>query len=288
MQTITILLLALIAISQGYHVKRSHKDHKKTHVKRSHKDHKKTNSLPRYDGPMPEEMVEMYHDELSCKDEYSNCPTNLKQYCQSHDFVRDSWCRKSCGTCAPDAAPAYVTAEPQISDAEMENIKATCLAEHNAKRNLHRNTPSMTYDMDLAKRAQTYAEYLRDNNQWKHDAFRTYNGYETGVGENLYWSSSGSGVSSNNAVASWYNEIYNYNFATGTKLNDGKIGHFTQLVWDSSTKLGCGVAKSAGGTYVVSRYLPAGNTVGQYTQHVHNLKAKKDQQDPPAAREKVL
>ena len=51
------------------------------------------------------------------------------------------------------------------------------------------------------------------------------------------------------------------------------IGHFTQLVWDSSTKLGCGVAKSAsGGTYVVSRYRPAGNYRGRYTQHVHELK----------------
>ena len=74
-----------------------------------------------------------------------------------------------------------------------------------------------------------------------------------------------------------YDEIANYNFETGTS-NGGEIGHFTQLVWDSSTKLGCGVAKSAsGGTFVVARYLPAGNTRGQSTKHVHELKAKKDE-----------
>ena len=60
----------------------------------------------------------------------------------------------------------------------------------------------MTYDMDLAKRAQTYAEYLLENNEWKHDDFRTYNGYESGVGENLYQSSS-TADNSSNAVTMW-------------------------------------------------------------------------------------
>jgi len=280
MKVFLILLVAIAAITQG------------KHVKRSYRDYEKISALPSYDVPMYEEDPqydeEMYHDELSCKDKYSNCPTSLRQYCEStvHTFVKTDWCRKTCGDCSPDPPPAYVTAEPKISSSEMESIKATCLAAHNAKRGLHRNTPSMTYDMDLAKRAQTYAEYLLEFDQWKHDAFRTYNGYESGVGENLYWSSSASRTSTN-AVVSWYNEINNYNFATG-KSNGGVIGHFTQLVWDSSTKLGCGVAKGTGGTYVVSRYLPAGNTQGQYTQHVHGLSAKKDQHDQPAVKENVL
>ena len=89
-----------------------------------------------------------------------------------------------------------------------------------------------------------------------------------------------------------YDEIANYNFETGTS-NGGEIGHFTQLVWDSSTKLGCGVAKSAssGGqfkNYIVARYLVAGNTVGQYTQHVHAEKPENDQQDPQLVQRDVL
>eukprot|EP00111_Clytia_hemisphaerica_P004062 TCONS_00011639-protein len=255
MKLFLILVIAIATVTQG------------KHVKRSHQDHKKVNTLPSYDGPMPEEdaqyVEEMYHDELSCKDKYSNCPTSLRQYCESHSFVKTDWCRKTCGDCSPDPAPAYVTAQPKISSSEMESIKATCLAAHNAKRGLHKNTPSMTYDMELAKRAQTYAEYLLEFDEWKHDAFRKYNGYESGVGENLYWSSSASRTSTN-AVVSWYNEINNYNFTTG-KSNGGDIGHFTQLVWDSSTKLGCGVAKGTGGTYVVSRYLSSGNT------NIHNM-----------------
>ncbi|XP_066935539.1 uncharacterized protein [Clytia hemisphaerica] len=295
MQIFIFSLIASIAYTQGYHIKGPQKDHKEISYDEpmpeedAQYDEEMYHDGPSYDGPVPEGAPqydeEMYQDGLSCKDKYSNCPTSLRQYCESHSFVKTDWCRKTCGDCSPDPAPAYVTAEPKISSSEMESIKATCLAAHNAKRALHRDTSSMTYDMDLAKRAQTYAEYLLEFKQWKHDDFRTYNGYETGVGENLYWSSSASGASTN-AVTSWYDEIKNYNYETG-KSNGGDIGHFTQLVWDSSTKLGCGVAKGTGGTYVVSRYLPAGNTQDQYTQHVHELIAKKDQQDD-AVEEKVL
>ena len=55
--------------------------------------------------------------------------------------------------------------------------------------------------MDLAKRAQTYAEYLLENNKWKHDPHRAH-GYKGAVGENLYKSSSSS-RNSVNAVKAW-------------------------------------------------------------------------------------
>ncbi|XP_066935561.1 Golgi-associated plant pathogenesis-related protein 1-like [Clytia hemisphaerica] len=209
-----------------------------------------------------------------CKDKYSNCPTGLKRYCTStaHPYVKTSWCRKTCKDCTPAPTPpppAYVTAQPKLSRREMLKIKEICLAAHNAKRALHKDTPPMTYDMDLAKRAQTYAEYMLENKQWKHDPYRKH-GYKGGVGENLFWSSSAF-KSSTHGVNAWYNEIKNYNFGTG-KSNGGVIGHFTQLVWDSSTILGCGVARGTGGTYLVSRYRPAGNYRGAYLKHVHELK----------------
>ena len=48
------------------------------------------------------------------------------------------------------------------------------------------------------------------------------------------------------------------------------LGHFTQLVWDTTTRLGVGLAKSSTGrNIVVMKYDPPGNYVGQYTKHVH-------------------
>ena len=51
-----------------------------------------------------------------------------------------------------------------------------------------------------------------------------------GYGENLFWSA-GSGTGDDQAVAavdSWYSEINNYDWATGTSTG-GAIGHFTQV-----------------------------------------------------------
>jgi hypothetical protein len=48
-------------------------------------------------------------------------------------------------------------------------------------------------------------------------------------------------------------------------------GHFTQVVWNSSTKLGMGLALSSGKLYCVGQYSPAGNYEGQYKQNVLKL-----------------
>ena len=63
-----------------------------------------------------------------------------------------------------------------------------------------------------------------------------------------------------------YNEILDYDYTTTKTKNPGKaIGHFTQVVWKDSVKVGCGIKiVQDGGTttvYIVGRYLPGGNFV---------------------------
>lgn len=47
-------------------------------------------------------------------------------------------------------------------------------------------------------------------------------------------------------------------------------GHFTQVVWKSSQKLGVGFALTGDGKtlYVVAQYSPPGNYMGQFGQNV--------------------
>eukprot|EP00961_Rhodomonas_salina_P022602 303698-Rhodomonas_salina.1 len=87
----------------------------------------------------------------------------------------------------------------------------------------------------------------------------------------------------------WYNEVEYYDFAqpvrgactgrrcdltedgcpAGTSINAAEaIGHFTQVVWKGSTKLGCGSASCANGQIVVCQYDPTGNFIGQYSANV--------------------
>jgi len=69
---------------------------------------------------------------------------------------------------------------------------------------------------------------------------------------------------SSHASDAWYDEIndpgYNFNnpgFTSG-------IGHFTQMVWQDTQRLGCGVS----GSFLTCRYDPPGNYSGQFRQQV--------------------
>ena len=59
-----------------------------------------------------------------------------------------------------------------------------------------------------------------------------------------------------------FREIHDYNFDHPNKPQ-GVTGHFTQLVWRTSTQVGIGVAynKRTLTTYVVARYTPPGNII---------------------------
>lgn len=74
------------------------------------------------------------------------------------------------------------------------------------------------------------------------------------------------------AVDGWGDERTKYSFANGGFSE--ATGHFTQLVWRSSTSVGCGRVQCDGkggtayGWFVVCEYWPAGNVEGAYAQEV--------------------
>lgn len=70
------------------------------------------------------------------------------------------------------------------------------------------------------------------------------------------------------ASDAWYNEVNQYDFNQGGFSFE--TGHFTQLVWAGSEKLGVGIAFNSDRTksYVVARYSPPGNYEGQYQDNV--------------------
>lgn len=101
-------------------------------------------------------------------------------------------------------------------------------------------------------------------------------------GENIYckYGTGDITVDGIEPVKSWYDEIalYNYNspgFSSGT-------GHFTQVVWRDSTKLGIAKAQnSKGQIFVVANYDPPGNYQGQFEENVPRLGAKKVVKEQP-------
>jgi hypothetical protein len=70
------------------------------------------------------------------------------------------------------------------------------------------------------------------------------------------------------ATDDWYNEIKLYGFNRPGYYSG--TGHFTQVVWKGSRKLGVGFAVTGDGKtlYVVAQYSPPGNYLGQFGQNV--------------------
>ena len=138
------------------------------------------------------------------------------------------------------------------------------LDKHNEYRALHGADP-LVYDQSLAAAAQAWSEDQSSNDQMQHDSNRG------NAGENLamYWSSNAETTrhtleETTFATDAWYNELtdpgYNFNdpgFSSGT-------GHFTQVVWKGTQKLGCGVS----GKFITCRYSPPGNYGNQFVANV--------------------
>ncbi len=91
-------------------------------------------------------------------------------------------------------------------------------------------------------------------------------------GENLYASSDlTAGIAE--AMAAWMSEASKYDYA-----NPGfsaATGHFTQVVWKSTTQVTASVVRCPAGAilaqptvFVVARYTPPGNYLGQFQQNV--------------------
>lgn len=140
-----------------------------------------------------------------------------------------------------------------LTQSEQESITAA----HNKFRALHGLNP-LQYDPTLGKSAQEWANQLAMQNcQLKHASNLS------NQGENLAYYS-GQRSNTLNPVESWYRERCDYE-RLGTYANpttDNSPGHFTQVVWKDTTKLGCGYATCDGNKQVwVCRYSPAGNFV---------------------------
>lgn len=128
------------------------------------------------------------------------------------------------------------------------------------------NSAPMTWHAGLAETAAAWAAQC----QWEHAPAnqRVYQGQT--LGENL---SAGSGSSWTPAALAqgWNDEIEYYDCPTNSCAPGEVCGHYTQVIWRSSTQLGCALHDCTTGSpfgggawrFLVCRYMPAGNFVGQ-------------------------
>lgn len=129
---------------------------------------------------------------------------------------------------------------------------------HNRHRAAH-CAPPLAWSSELAATAQRHAERLRSGGC---NLVHSQGPY----GENLFGASPAGQATPDVVVDDWYNEVTAYDMRhPGFGM---RTGHFTQVVWKDTTRVGCAVARCQDSDVWVCNYDPPGNIADQFARNV--------------------
>jgi uncharacterized protein YkwD len=140
------------------------------------------------------------------------------------------------------------------------DISGRLLTAHNAERAVVGVAP-LIWDPALAASAAAYGPALAASGGLQHASAEV----RAGQGENL-WRGTRGAYSLERMVADWASEksifrpgIFPNVSTTG---NWTEVAHYTQIIWPTTTRVGCAVHQSAQWDYLICRYSPQGNVNG--------------------------
>jgi hypothetical protein len=150
-------------------------------------------------------------------------------------------------------AVASALARPGGADRFIDRM----LAAHNAPR-AELGLQPLSWSPELAADAAIWARTLSRERSFRHEA-------QKGEGENL-WMGTAGGYSYEQMVASWSGEKRLYRHGVFPEVSRTgswhDVGHYTQMVWRTTTQVGCAMSNDRGTDYLVCRYSPPGNWIG--------------------------
>jgi pathogenesis-related protein 1 len=146
------------------------------------------------------------------------------------------------------------------SCAEPADLAGITAAHNEVRSSVDTDTPlpALEWSCEIAAVAQAYADELASRGCPLEHSKNDY-------GENLYWASGGNPTAAD-AVRAWASEERCYTYGPFPNTCSGdclSCGHYTQIVWRESTKLGCGRASCDRQQVWVCNYDPPGNFLGK-------------------------
>jgi hypothetical protein len=128
-------------------------------------------------------------------------------------------------------------------------LDARLLAAHNRER-VALGVPTLEWDAGLARDAQAWAAQLARRGTMVHAA-------DTDEGENL-WAGTSRQYAPEEMVGLWLAERCDYRpgiFPNVSKTGDfAAVGHYTQVIWRTTTRVGCAIADNGREEFLVCRY----------------------------------
>ena len=156
--------------------------------------------------------------------------------------------------------PAVLAAALLFSSAPAESgaFPARVLDIHNAERQRLAVAP-LSWDEDLARDAADWARVLARKGHLEHSSQRSQ-------GENLWMGTRGH-YSPEHMIGAFVGERSQFRAgrfpAVSRTGNWADVGHYTQLIWPGTQKVGCALASDGRWDVLVCRYWPAGNVMGR-------------------------
>jgi hypothetical protein len=141
------------------------------------------------------------------------------------------------------------------------NLDERLLAAHNRERDALGLEP-LRWDPELAAHAAAWSGELAEADVLQHAP----QGGSEPHGENL-WAGTSGAYTPEAMVGDWAEEKAHFRrapFPQVSRTGQWKdVGHYTQMVWRDTDRVGCAVAQGADFDYLVCRYRTAGNVMGQ-------------------------
>tara|TARA_R110000824_G_scaffold4203_5_gene19951 strand:- start:626 stop:1258 length:633 start_codon:yes stop_codon:yes gene_type:complete len=155
---------------------------------------------------------------------------------------------------------ARMTSNPQPR--AVSRLQSVMMQAHNDAR-AKIGAPHLVWDAQLTADAALYARSMAQTGKFGHDR---QHGRSARQGENL-WMGTRNAYDHADMIGFWVDEDRYFkrgrfpeNSTTG---NWSDIGHYTQIIWPTTRRVGCALANNDQWDYLVCRYSPAGNVMGR-------------------------
>ncbi len=170
----------------------------------------------------------------------------------------------ACNSSRPPWADGRMVTEERRRDGEAQDLsrlEARLLAIHNRERRATGAQP-LVWDNALAAAAASYGPALERLGKLAHSPADT----RQGQGENL-WMGTRDAYELEEMAEGWAAEKSLFRpgiFPSVSRSgNWSDVGHYTQMIWKGTTRIGCAVRKARKWDFLICRYSPPGNVVGQ-------------------------